>query len=332
MTSHEPDGPNAAAPHAEEPEGWESSDSWQQLLKTISYGICTPFLGAGACHGVLPLGAEIALGWAKEHDYPFEDSHNLPRVSQFYAVQKGSLRPRLELRDRFEGRYPDFANPDEPHRVVAELGLPIYITTNYDDILTWTLHRLGREPIREYCRWHIARKDSDTMETEVGSVIRPTRERPVVFHLHGLFEDADSMVLTEDDYLNFLINISESENKIIPSYVEPAFGTKNAFLFIGYSLEDMSFKVLFRKFANQISRSSGDRHVAVQLHNTSKLTPDQKKRQRDFLQAQLESQKVKVYWGTAHQFARRLRREWVAFKLRKAQEALALQQAQEGVK
>jgi hypothetical protein len=330
MTSHEPDGPNAAEPHAEEPEGWESSDSWQQLLYSISYGICTPFLGAGACHGVLPLGAEIARGWATDHDYPFEDRHNLPRVSQFFAVQKGYLLPRLELRSRFEGKYPDFGNPDEPHRVVAELGLPVYITTNYDDILTWTLRRLGREPIRDYCQWNRANDDSETKETEVGSDIKPTRERPVVFHLHGLLEDPDSMVLTEDDYLNFLINISEHD--IIPSHIRPAFGEKNAFLFIGYSLEDMSFKVLFRKFARKVSRSPGERHVAVQLHSADGLTDEQKRCQRNYLEEQFKTQHVKIYWGTAHRFARRLRREWEGFNLRKAQEGLALQQAREGSK
>jgi hypothetical protein len=149
------------------------------------------------------------------------------------------------------------------------------------------------------------------METDVGSAIAPTVEKPVVFHLHGLLADEDSMVLTEDDYLNFLINISEY--KVIPSHIEAAFSTNNAFLFIGYSLEDMSFKVLFRKFAQQIASSPGDRHVAVQLHHTKGLTNAQMVRQRDFLQNLFRTQNVKVYWGEAHKFTRRLRREWEAF-------------------
>jgi len=332
MTSHEPEVPAAAGADDEEPEGWGSSDSWQQLLYSISYGDCTPFLGAGACYGTLPLGAEIARGWAKEHDYPFDDIHNLPRVSQFVAVQKGSRLSRYTLRSMFQGKYPDFNDPYEPHRVVAELDLPIYVTTNYDDILTRTLRRLEKEPIRQHCEWNRAQKDNETRETEVGSGIIPTKNRPVVYHLHGILEDADSMVLTEEDYLNFLINISASENEIIPSYIRAAFGEKNAFLFLGYSLEDMSFKVLFRKFARQISRSPGDRHVAVQLHNTEGLTDEQKRRQRDFLKEQFKSQNVKVYWGTAHRFARRLRLEWEAFKSRETQKALALQQEREVTK
>ena len=33
---------------------------WDPLLRRIKAGKCTPFLGAGAAYGVLPLGAEIA--------------------------------------------------------------------------------------------------------------------------------------------------------------------------------------------------------------------------------------------------------------------------------
>ena len=43
---------------------------WDLLLKRINKGNCTPFLGAGVCYGVLPLGAEIAKEWVEEYGYP----------------------------------------------------------------------------------------------------------------------------------------------------------------------------------------------------------------------------------------------------------------------
>lgn len=312
MTADETEGVAPAEPDDKEPEGWESSTSWQQLLYAIRYKKCTPFLGAGACASVLPLGKKIAQEWAAEHKYPFDDSHNLPRVAQYVAIQEGPLLPRYKLRSKFEKVRPDFSDPDEPHMVVAGLDLPIYITTNYDEFMTLALRALKKQPIRESCKWHKARIVSQTKELEVGSAINPTPARPVVFHLHGVLEDEDSMVLTEDDYLNFLINISEYD--IIPSHIKRAFSTNKAFLFIGYSLEDMSFKVLFRKFAQQIASSPGDRHVAVQLHDTQGLSEERKSLQRDFLRKLFNSQNVKVYWGSAQKFARRLRREWEAFK------------------
>jgi len=39
---------------------------WEILLRRIQNGKCTPFLGAGVNHGVLPLGSEIAQRWAED--------------------------------------------------------------------------------------------------------------------------------------------------------------------------------------------------------------------------------------------------------------------------
>ena len=34
---------------------------WTLLLRRIKDGKCTPFLGAGACYGALPLGSTLAM-------------------------------------------------------------------------------------------------------------------------------------------------------------------------------------------------------------------------------------------------------------------------------
>ena len=61
-------------------------NDWNTLLRRIKVGKCTPFLGAGACAGTLPLGSMIAQDWAKKHGYPLEDCKDLVRVAQFLAV------------------------------------------------------------------------------------------------------------------------------------------------------------------------------------------------------------------------------------------------------
>jgi hypothetical protein len=298
----------------EEPEGWRTPGAWKQLLYAIKYKLCTPFLGAGASAGVLPLGRDIARSWAHEFHYPFRDADNLPRVAQFVSLMEeegGQLLPRFRLKDEFEKVLPNFNNLDEPHRVVAELGLPLYITTNYDSFMTEALEFVGRHPKQEYCQWHTVVDPRDTQDKEVGSAIDPSPEKPVVFHLHGYLQDAVSMVLTDDDYLNFLINTSQS--KVIPSYINAAFAPNRSLLFIGYSLEDMSFKVLFRKFSREIMGMSGSRHVAVQLPGSEDLSEGERNMQRKYLEEVFRSHKVRVYWGDAHKFAGNLRKRWEAF-------------------
>jgi hypothetical protein len=110
--------------------------TWEILLDRINDQRCTPFLGAGACYGSLPLGSEIARKWASDYSYPFSNSDNLIEVAQYLAVRYDPIFPKeLILRQLAEPKYPDFSALDEPHGLLADLPLPIYMTTNYDDFM-----------------------------------------------------------------------------------------------------------------------------------------------------------------------------------------------------
>lgn len=292
--------------------GW-TNDDWKGLLLNIRHGRCTPFLGAGVCHGILPLGKDIAELWAKEHKYPFPDRNNLVRVAQFVDVAlETDSASKLMLIDMFQGcGQPDFDDIYEPHRVVADLGLPVYITTNYDNFMVEAIQRgtPPRRPKRAYSKWYLEPYASAPPED---SDLRATKDEPVVFHLHGILEHVESMVLTEDDYLDFLMNTS-LEREIIPPRIERAF-TQSSLLFMGYSLEDMNFKVIFRRLANYMMRSASPRHVSVQLAPApGEPIAEQIERandQRAFLERRFNVQGIKMYWGTCAQFARELRERW----------------------
>src|SRR5206468_10198497 len=84
---------------------------------------------------------------------------------------------------------------------------------------------------------------------------------PLVYHFHGCTPWAESAVVTEDDYFEFLINISR-DYKSLAHRVDRALG--GALLFLGYTLSAWDFLVLFRLFANKL-RASGTTHIAAQL-------------------------------------------------------------------
>ncbi len=160
---------------------------WDLLLGRIKDKNCTPFLGAGVCAGNIPFGSQIASEWAKKYDYPVEDCYDLIRVAQFVAVNKDAMVPKEvmckkinELLKEVTQSY--FEIPDEPHRVLADLQLLIYITTNYDDLMVRALKSRGKEPIKEYCRWN----KSIQKHEQTSSDFDPTPENPLVFHLHGI--------------------------------------------------------------------------------------------------------------------------------------------------
>src|SRR5262249_18861218 len=116
---------------------------WDVLLRRIKVGKCTPFLGAGACYGVLPLGSDIAREWAEKYEYPLEDSSDLARVAQYLAVTRDPMHPKERIAAQLENvQTPGFTETDELHGLLADLPLPVYITTNYDNFMVKALqHR-----------------------------------------------------------------------------------------------------------------------------------------------------------------------------------------------
>src|ERR1051325_6109902 len=99
---------------------------WEVLLRRIDQGLCTPFLGAGVCYGTLPLGGDVARQWAAEYGYPLEDTYDLMRVSQYLALHYDDAAfPKERILEMFAGKSPDFTDPYEPHRVLANLPLPL---------------------------------------------------------------------------------------------------------------------------------------------------------------------------------------------------------------
>ena len=294
---------------------------WDLLISRIRKGECTPFLGAGACAGTLPLAREIALKWAQYYDFPLPDNANLIKVAQFLAVDQQDVEfPKLLLQqefDRISG--PDFNSRDEIHGVLAELKLPIYITTNYDSFMAQALATRNKRPVQHLCRWWddqiqealvraaqsnpiLAKNLQTIFETEPD--FEPTEERPIVFHMHGNTAVPHSMVLTEDDYLDFLIKMGEDKD-LLPSRIRRAF-TENSLLFLGYSLTDANFRVVFRSLVSYMRGNFARAHVSVQL-TPDGLPEEQMENALKYLDSYFQKLKIHVYWGTCKEFAADLR-------------------------
>jgi hypothetical protein len=282
---------------------------WLGVLRDIPQGKCTPFLGAGASVGTLPLASEIAVRWADENDFPFEEGRDdLSLVAQFISVMsKNSPQPKYMIVDEFANRSPDFERDDEPHAALARVPFPLYMTTNYDGFMIDALRRAGKEPERELCRWH--RDEAfDKAPIVLDGTFSPEPTKPVVFHLHGWLGIPESLVLTEDDYLDFLVAVSRDEQFLLPHEVQRA--STSSLLFIGYSLADWNFRVVLRAILSRMQRRERRLSVTVQL-------PRDDARQVEYLEryfSWLLLVDVKVFWGTATEFAVELRRRWEDFE------------------
>jgi hypothetical protein len=296
-----------------------TENDWNTLITKIRSGLCTPFIGAGASYPTLPLGADLAKRLIEEEEretgaaYPLPDRGDLARVTQFMAVTRNDTSlPKLKIASLVKATPPPADGPSNPHTTLAALGLPIYLTTNYDDFMVRALrHRLGAGATiaRELARW------TDDLRNETASAFdngyTPTAASPVVFHLHGHADNPLSMVATEDDYLDFLVNISKDLastqpdarlKTILPLPIRRAIKT-TTLLFVGYGLNDLNFRVILRGLVSSLQPSGRQIHVAVQFAGGSAADLLQ------YLERYYEwSLQVNILWGTPGDFCTDLQR------------------------
>lgn len=290
--------------------GMLDENSWNLLLQRINDGKCTPFIGAGTCYGVLPLGAEIARHLAQKYEYPLDDAADLMRVAQFLALEfKDAVFPKDEVLKLFDNKAPDFSDPYEPHRVLANLPLPVYLTTNYDDFMTRALQLRKKEPKREMCQWNEYIRGYPTI-FKTNPDYKPSPANPVVFHLHGHSGMADSLVLTEDDYLDFLVN-SAREPGVLPPVIRSALaGT--SLLFIGYRIADWNLRTILRGLS-RLEQSGRRISIATMLLPVDETYPEEQKKAQEHLTKYYGNINVLVYWGPARDFLKELGTRWQKF-------------------
>jgi hypothetical protein len=314
-------------------------DLWPGLLEylQIRRPKATPVLGSGLLEPYLGSTREFARRWAEDQGFPLAPHarEDLPQVAQYLSVrfEAEALRSMFEtelIRGLEHNLGHGFAYPYEgvpvadllamagahrrtinradPHRVLAELPFPIYLTTNPDRLLVDALREAKKSPEVDVCPWTEWVDRSQSIFAREPN-FAPTVDRPLVYCLFGRLEDPDSLVLTEDNYFDYLIGLTRN-NERIPEVVRTAL-VNTALFFLGFRLDDWDFRVLFRSLMGQGGRERRKRfkHVAVQIDPEEGRNLDPAGARR-YLQRYFDVAKVSIYWGHVDDFARELLDRW----------------------
>jgi hypothetical protein len=199
-------------------------------------------------------------------------------------------------------------DPREPHKVLASLPLPIFITTNLDNLLVAALKEAGKDPQLVLCPWNDYVEQAETIYDREPEY-HPSPDRPLVYHLFGRFSEPDSVVLTEDDYFKFLIGVTSNKD-LIPPVVRRAL-SDTALLFLGFQMDDWNFRVLFHSILSQQGgRRDRYAHIAAQIvpEEGRILEPE---RARSYLENYFSrGADISIYWGSADDFVEELLKRW----------------------
>ena len=233
---------------------------------------CILFLGAGV-HAPPPEGSpfsypesqrppigsqlsrQLAEGCRLAESLPDEDPGNLQRVALAYEIAFG----RERLVHAVKTAVAVDKEPSPMLRALAALDFPVVITTNYDLLFEKALRDAGKEP-------RVAIYTPRLEETT--DYRKPTTQSPVVFKIHGCISRPESIVITDEDYIEFVLRMGNKEPyDPLPRRLK-VFLTDWTTLFVGYSLLDYNLRLLFKTLRWKID------HSQVPLMYSVDRTPD----------------------------------------------------------
>ena len=190
------------------------------------------------------------------------------------------------------------SNRRDPYELLAELDVPVFVTTTRDNLLAKALEAKGKRPKVVDCPW----RGGDNR----AEVIEPTAQNPVVYHVFGTFQNEEELVLTEDDYFEFLIQATNNRD-LIPEVIRSK-TMHGSLAFLGFHLTDWSLRVLQYIFKSQQSHQALQRHVhvAVQL-NRADDSQNQSTHLATYLSGLIsEFGNVQIFWGRPEDFIAQL--------------------------
>ncbi len=167
-------------------------------------------------------------------------------------------------------------------RTLARLPLRLIITTNYDRLMEKAYEVEGQpKPIvipqrrtgfdsDESAEWN------DTLQRVLPENLTPRKvaadgepgEPAIVYKMHGTFgDDASGLVLSEDDYVDFMTTMSSSAGRGMPRLLSQMI-VDSSLLLLGYSLEDWDFRTIYKALIEGQERDQLRMSYAIQYDPT----------------------------------------------------------------
>jgi hypothetical protein len=312
-------------------QGDEDFVRWKALVGAVRRGSFTPIVGPRLGENVYGSLREVSRRLADE-GFPLAEHQRfeLQQVSQFLQFNqdiatardsfKGALREQILARHgslpgaealplsklmALVGQRNRDEDADDPYRLLAQLDAKLFVSANPDNLLEEALRAEGKTPETFFFNWRDKAQAGEPAPERDGE---PDPEHPLVFHIFGFFRDEDSLVLTEDDYFEYLISLIQYKPRI-PGVVGHQ-TTSTSLLFLGFQLTDWNFRVLYRLIMSQEGSSKLKQltHVAVQVdpEEDALINP---RAARTYLEDYFGSsgpEKVHIFWGSAAEFLKEL--------------------------
>lgn len=326
---------------------------WDFLTNYINNGKCMFIVShAFHMNSIFQHQESVIRSWAESVGYPMADTSSVARVAQYLSVTGGgdSLAKTIYLQflkesllkkarsEQSEGTNPFLENlasdlrhltvtevatrlgyfdfekePDNPLFLLAQMPLRVYLTTSFYTFLEDALKAAGKTPHSDYYRWSETLEEDDFEDSHLPLDYVPSEKEPLVYHLNGIDSNADSLVLTEENYFEFFERISQDlkESAGIPDAVRLALARSSLVLF-DYNLNSWAFRVLFRGPIKAIFNKKRPLSLCIQLKPRPEEGITDTEKIREYLDTYFRDYQFSIYWGDVRNFTQELWHHWKA--------------------
>ena len=312
-------------------------EQWGSLCRYAQEGRIVPILGPDVAEHILGSTHALASALAASNNFPMEshESFDLAKVAQFVLAKESRgdfqskliaqitaelLRTGKRLLQRPVDNDPDVmeaivealskdvnGTAQDPLKILAGLNAKVFINASGDSLLERFLRRAPvngkfKQPVPLTVEW---RDEAAAPQAGHGFLADPTIATPYVYYMFGKTGSPSNSVLTEDDYFDYLIQTSTY--KLMPLVIGDAL-LSNRLLFLGFPVDDLKFRVMFRLILAKGGRAlfSECSHVGVQV-DPSETTLASAQRAKKYLERYFLGSKIDIYWGTSADFLRELK-------------------------
>lgn len=222
---------------------------WTSLVTSIRHGqsvlVLGPEIPAGAGSGATAEDVSLVDTLTAELIAELEDddrrvtAHTLAGVAQQYEDAQGFGPNTLRAHAQKFYRSPRFA-PSDVHARLASLPFSLILTTCQDDLMARALKAAGKEPIVQ--RYNLRGDKRDNPEFP----LMGSPQAPLLYHLFGDAGEPASLVLSENDLLDFLVAIVAERPPLPNSLVRALKRVGQSFLFVGFGIKHWYLRVLLK--------------------------------------------------------------------------------------
>lgn len=222
------------------------------------------------------------------------NTHDLAQVSQNYCAKKG----RLDL----EAKVSNFYNQRRTltgtlHQNLAEVDFYLIITTTPGNMTyeALTKTKKAKTPIKDYYNFK---------GNKPGNVIMGTVDSPLMYYLYGSVDNAKSLLLTENDLLDYLVSLI-SQKPPLPDNIRSELQDENkSFLFLGFGFRHWYLRILLHVLQGEYKKES----LSFALEQ---FTPESAAEiDRNAFYFMTSGPKIHLFKGELNSFVERLRQKY----------------------